>query len=175
MWLSVPYSQCPTPYSCMFSSRCPTWNSIYIRSWADLHRVEKKANVVICAFTGYIKSYCSWNTQNSMQMWLSVPYSEFPSRVNLAPVGVHKIQDKCSYLCLTPSASLSIAVCSVQVRKFGYSDYSIRSRTCGHTELSEVKPRYPECPTLNISTIRSRHYPASYKILLRLERLLTFT
>ena len=46
-------------------------------------------------------------------MWLSVPYSEFPSRVNLAPVGVHKIQDKCSYLCLTPSASLSIAVCSV--------------------------------------------------------------
>ena len=34
------------------------------------------------------------------------------------------------------------------------------------TELSEVRPSYPECPTLNIGTIRS---PALHKILLRLE------
>ena len=30
----------PTPYSSMFCSGCPTWNSIYIQSWADLRRVE---------------------------------------------------------------------------------------------------------------------------------------
>ena len=61
-WLSMPFSECPFLYSGMFCSRCPNWNSIYIRSWADLYEVEKillllehtefKANVVICAFTG---------------------------------------------------------------------------------------------------------------------------
>ena len=59
MLLSVPYSECPTPYISMLCSICPTWNSIYMRSWADLYGVEKillqleriefKANVVIRA------------------------------------------------------------------------------------------------------------------------------
>ena len=86
MWLSMHYSECPFPYSSMFCSRCPTWNSIYIQSWAGLYGVEKvlfrlnhiefKANVVICAFTGQKKSCSGWNTQNSRQMWLSVRYPE---------------------------------------------------------------------------------------------------
>ena len=50
--------------------------------------------------------------------------------------------------------------------KCGYSEYGIRSRTCGYTELSEIRPSYPEWPTPNIDTIQS---PASYKILFRLE------
>ena len=35
-------TECPTPYnySCMFCSRCPTWNNIYIQSWAHLYRAE---------------------------------------------------------------------------------------------------------------------------------------
>ena len=100
-------------------------------------------------------------------MWLSVPCSKCPSRENLAPVGVHRIQGKCGCRCLTPNALLRIAVCSVQAMKCGYSEYGIRSRTCGYAELSEVRPSYPKCPIPNISTIRS---PASYKILLRLEQ-----
>ena len=47
-------------------------------------------------------------------MWLSVPCSKCPSRENLAPDGVHRIQDKCDYTCLTPNALLRIGVCSVQ-------------------------------------------------------------
>ena len=31
MWLSVPYSECLTPYRSMFCSRCSAWNSIYIK------------------------------------------------------------------------------------------------------------------------------------------------
>ena len=92
MWLSMPYSECPFSYNSMFSSRCPTWNSIYIRNWGDLYGVEKillrlehiefKSNVVICALLRMPqqrKSCSSWSTQNSRQMWLSVPYSECPS------------------------------------------------------------------------------------------------
>ena len=121
-------------------------------------------------------------------MWLSVPCSECPSRENLAPVGVHRIQGKCGYLCLTPNALVCIAVCSQDALlgivsiyecptpyssmfcsgcpKYGYSEYGIWSRTCGYTELSEVRPSYPECPTPDIGTIGS---PALYKTLLRLE------
>ena len=65
MWLSVPYSECPTPYSSMFCSRCPTWNNIYRRSRADLPR---------------------------------------RGRENLTPVGTHRIQGKCGYMCLAPNA-----------------------------------------------------------------------
>ena len=123
-------------------------------------------------------------------MWLSVPCSERPSRENLAPVGVHRFQGKCGYLCLTSNALLRIAVYSDQdallgivsihecptpyssmfcsgCRKCGYSENGIRTRTCGYTELSQVTPNYPECPTPNIGTIRSLD---SYKILLRLEQ-----
>ena len=88
-------------------------------------------------------------------MSLSVPCSECSSRETLAPVGVHRIQSKCSYLCLTPNVLLLIAVCSVQVRKCGYTEYGIRSRKCSYTELSEVRPSYLERPTPNISTIWS--------------------
>ena len=52
----MPYSECPTSYGSVFCSRCPTWNNIYTRIWAHLHRVR-----------------------NSSQMWLSVPYSECPT------------------------------------------------------------------------------------------------
>ena len=113
-------------------------------------------------------------------MWLSVLCSECPSRENLAPVVVHRIQGKCGYPCLTPNGLLCIAVYSDQdallgivsiyecptpyssmfcsgCPKCGYSEYGIRSRTCGYTE----------CPTPNIATIRSL---ASYKILLQLEQ-----
>ena len=45
-----------TPYSSVFCSRCPIWNSIYTRFWTHIHRVE-----------------------NSRQMWLSVSYSECPA------------------------------------------------------------------------------------------------
>ena len=56
----MPYFERPFPYSSMFCSRCPTWNSIYIRSWAEniygvenillrLEHIEFKTNVVICA------------------------------------------------------------------------------------------------------------------------------
>ena len=121
MWLSVPYSECPTPYSDMFCSRCLTWNSTFIRNQEDLSVVEKillglediefKANVVICAFTGQRKSYSGWN---SRQAWLSVPCSRCPSSENLAPVEVCRIQGKSGYPCLTPKALLHIAVCSAQ-------------------------------------------------------------
>ena len=50
--------------------------------------------------------------------------------------------------------------------KCGYSECSIRSRTCRYTELSKIRPSYPEWPTPKIDTIQS---PASYKILFRLE------
>ena len=119
-------------------------------------------------------------------MWLSVPCFECPSRENLAPVGVHRIQGKWGYPCLTLNVLLCIAVCSAQdallgivsiyecptpyssmARKCGYSEHGIRSRTCGYTELSEEWPSYLECLTPNIGTIRSS---ASYKILLRLEQ-----
>ena len=47
-------------------------------------------------------------------MWLYVPCSECPSRENLAPFGVHRIQGKRGYPCLTPNAPLRIAsiICS---------------------------------------------------------------
>ena len=54
----------------------------------------------------------------------------------------------------------------IQARKCGYSEQGIRSKTCSYIELSEVRHRYPECPTPNIGTIRSL---ASYEILLQLE------
>ena len=54
-----------------------------------------------------------------------MPCSECPSKENLAPVGVHRIQAKCGYPCLTPNALLRIAVCSVQARKCCYSEYDI--------------------------------------------------
>ena len=101
----------------------------------------------------------------------------------------HRIQGKFGYLCLTPNALLRIAVCSArdsllgivsiyevgqiyagqrsQARKCGYSEQGILGRTCGYTELSKVRHSYRECPTPNIGTIRN---PASYKILLRLEK-----
>ena len=124
-------------------------------------------------------------------MWLSVSCSECPNRENLAPVGVHRIQGKCGYLCLTSNALLRIAGYSDQdallgivsiyecptpyssmfcsgCPKCGHSEYSIRSKTCGYTELSEVRPSYLECPTPDIGTVWS---PASYKILLRLEQI----
>ena len=111
-------------------------------------------------------------------MWLSVPYSECPSRENLAPVGVHRIQGKCGYSCLTPNALLRIAVYSSQDALLGivsiyecptpyssmfcsgcpkcsYSEHGIRRKTCGYKELSEVRPSYPDFPTPDISTIRS--------------------
>ena len=95
-------------------------------------------------------------------MWLSVPCSECSSRENLAPVGVHRIQGKCVYPCLTPNALLRVAVCSVQARKHDYLKYDIRSRTCGYTELSEARPSY--------APLRISISPALYKILLRLEQ-----
>ena len=128
-------------------------------------------------------------------MWLSVPCSEYPSRENLRSTfsdseyifgaGVHRIQGKCGYMCLPYSNALArmavcswlsvpyslllhrMAGCSVQPRKCGDSGYGICSRTCGYTELSELRPGYPKCPTPNIGTIRG---PALYKILLRLEQ-----
>ena len=98
------------------------------------------------AYTEQKKSSSGWITQNSRQMQLSVPCSECFNRENLAPFGVHRIQGQCGYLCLTPNALLRIAVSSVQARKCSYSEYDIRSRACGYTELSEVRPSYPECP-----------------------------
>ena len=70
-------------------------------------------------------------------MWLSVPLR---GRENLTPIGVHRIQGKRGYPCLTRNALLHMAVCSVYARKCGYSEYGIRSRTCGYAELSEVRP-----------------------------------
>ena len=40
MRLCMPYSKSPAPYSSMFCSKYPTWNSIYIRSWTHLYGVE---------------------------------------------------------------------------------------------------------------------------------------
>ena len=58
-WLriSVPYSECPTPYSSVFCLRYPTWNSTYTWSSAHLCGVE--------------------NLRQGMQ--LSVPCSECPT------------------------------------------------------------------------------------------------
>ena len=111
----------------------------------QLEQIEFKANEIICALLRMLqqrKSCSSWSTQTSRQMRLSVLYSE--------------------------NALLRIAVCSAQARKCSYSEYGIRSRTCGYTELSEVlRPSYPECLTPNIGPIRK---PALYKILVRLEQ-----
>ena len=70
MWLSVPYSKCPTRYSSMFCSRWPTWNSWANLYWANLYGVKKillrlehmefKANVVVCPFTEIKKAVASY-------------------------------------------------------------------------------------------------------------------
>ena len=124
-------------------------------------------------------------------MWLSVPCSECPSRENLRGRSTFSEPEYKEFkanavicACLTPNALVRMAVCSwlsvpyslllhrmagcsVQPRKCGDSGYGIRSRTCGYTEPSELRPGYPKCPTPNIGTIRG---PALYKILLRLEQ-----
>ena len=74
----------------------------------------------------------------------------------------------CSWLSVPYSLLLlRMAGCSVQPRKCGDSGYGIRGRTCGYTELTEVRPGYPKCPTPNVGTIRGL---ALYKILLQLEQ-----
>ena len=70
----------------------------------------------------------------------------------------------------------SCEFCEISKSTFSYRTHAvaasgkvvIQSRTCGYVELSEVRPSYPEYPTLNIGT---NWRPASYKILLRLERI----
>ena len=42
MRLSVPHSECPTPYSCMFCSKYPTWNSIFIRHTYMGQRIQAR-------------------------------------------------------------------------------------------------------------------------------------
>ena len=71
-WLrkSVPYCECPSTYISVFCSRCPTWDSIYIRSWADLRggrggREFRLGNAVILSRAfgvgrAAIRSYPKW-------------------------------------------------------------------------------------------------------------------
>ena len=62
----------------------------------------------------------------------------------------------------------SCEFCEISKSTFSYRTHAvaasgkvvIQSRTCGYVELSEVRPSYPEYPTLNIGT---NWRPASYK------------
>ena len=49
----------PTAYSSVFYSRCPTWISIYIRSWVNLHGVENSGEEMRLFGVGHedIQSY----------------------------------------------------------------------------------------------------------------------
>ena len=55
MQLSVPYSECLTPQSSMFCSGCPTWNGIFMRSWAHLYRVENPGQKMWLFGVGYLE------------------------------------------------------------------------------------------------------------------------
>ena len=70
-------------------------------------------------------------------MWLSLPKR---GRGNLTILlQLEHIEFKSN--CLTANTLLCIAVCSVQARKRGYSEYSIQSRSCSYTKPSGV-PHY---------------------------------
>ena len=198
MWLSVPYSECPTPYSSMFCSRCSTWNSIYIRIWEDLYGAEKillrlehiqfKANVIICAllrmpYSVYSSMFCSgcptWNSIY-IRSWsdlygvekisLQLEYIEFKANVVIRallrmPYSVQQyVLLRMLYLEQYLYTKLGT---STRGRDFRLGNSAIRSRTCGYTELSEVRHSYPECPTTNIGTIRTTAFYPGWNSLMR--------
>ena len=157
----------------------------------QLEYKEFKANVFIHAslrMSNSVQEYVLLKMPYLEQYRYTKLGRSIQGKENLTTVGVHRSPGKCGYPCLTPTALLRIAVCSardallgkisiyeagkicvgqrIQARKYGYSEYGIRSRTCGYTELSEVRHIYSKCSTPNIGSIRS---PASYKIFLRLE------
>ena len=143
MCLSVPHSECSTPCRSMFCSRCPTQNSIYIPSWTDLYRAEK-----ILLQLEYIEVQANVVIRALLRM----PYSV----QQYVLLGMHYLE-KYLYTKLGRSAL---------GREFRLGNTVIRSRTCGYTELSEVRHSYSKCSTPNIGSIRS---PASYKIFFWLE------
>ena len=125
-------------------SSCPTWNSIYIRSQANLYGVEKNITPVV---RHRIQGKCGYLCLASSALLRIAVCS-----ARHALLGIVSIYE----------SRQIYAGQKIKARKCGYSEQGIWSRTCGYTELSEVRHSYPECPTPNIDTIRS---PASYKIL----------
>ena len=49
-------------------------------------------------------------------------------RENLAPVGVHRIQGKCGYLCFTSNDLFRVAVCSAQYALLGIKNATDKSK-----------------------------------------------
>ena len=79
MRLGVPYSECPTPYSCVFCSKYPTWNSIFIRHTYMGQRIQ--ARIYCYSDQGIRSRTCSCTELSKVRN----SYSECPT-LNIATI-----------------------------------------------------------------------------------------